>query len=154
MPVSLTEAKIYDPYDVYLFAIGNDSLKYAGFNNKIKGLPENIQDFIFDIAPGDFIKDEISIPFGFDQNHSKEIAKIVMELILADTYLGDIVKQITQRIFIDEQKAKIIAGMIVSELFKPILEDLKNKHVEKFAKNILKQPQQQGDDRTVDLRQQ
>jgi hypothetical protein len=153
MPVSLTEAKIYDPYDVYLFVIGNDSLKYAGLNNKIKSLPENLQDFIFDTTPGDFLKDRISIPLNLNQNQSKEIAKIVMEIIMADCYLGDIIKQISQRSVIDEQKAKIIAGLIVAELFKPILEDIKKIHIEKFAKNMPRRPLEQSDDTTIDLRQ-
>ena len=66
-----------------------------------------------------------------------------MDIILTDVYLGDIVSQIQQRVYIDEQKAKTTAGLIVAELFTPILEELKKKHVEKFGK-MMTQPQKQS----------
>ncbi len=80
-----------------------------------------------------------------------------MDLILADLYLGNIVDEIQNRLKKDEAEAKIIAGLIVTKLFAPILEDLKKIHVEKFAKNLPpQQPQNQSnqifDDRVVDLK--
>ena len=164
MPISLTEANIYDPYDVYLFIIGNDRSRYARLTDKINSLSENLQDFIFNTVPGDFIKDRISIPLNLNQNQSIEIAKIVLDIILTDVYLGDIVSQNQQRVYIDEQKAKTTAGLIVAELFTPILEELKKKHVEKFGKmmtqpqkqsplpQIQTQTQSQNGDETIDLR--
>lgn len=152
MPTDLIELKIFNPYDIYLSRVNGDRFKYNQFHDKIKKLPERFQDFVFDTMPADFIKDRVSVPLSLNENQSKEAAKIVLELILADFYLGDVVNQIKQRIGIDDQKAKTIAGLIVAELFVPILDDLKKMHLEKFAKNMPSQPQQQSDDRTVDLR--
>lgn len=151
--LNLGESKIYNPYDVYTDQIKDDQIKYLEFHNKLKRSLDSILDFVFNTAPADFIKDRISIPLSLNENQSKEIAKIVMEIIITDFYLGDIVRQIKQRVFVDEQKAKTIAGLIVAELFAPILEELKKKHIEKFAKNMPLQSPQQSDDRTVDLRQ-
>lgn len=147
------ESKIYNPYNVYLNRAANDRFKYGKFHDGLRGLPVNIQDFIFDTVPGDFIKDKISIPFGLDESQSKETAIIVMDLIIADLYLGNIVDEIKNRLGVDQVKAKTIAGLIVAELFRPILEELKKMHIEKFAKTMSSQSRQQNDDRTVDLRQ-
>lgn len=159
MPVSLEESIIYDPYDAYINQITGDLFKYNEFHNRLKQSSDNILNFVFSTGPGDFIKDRISAPLNLDQNQSKEIAKIVMEIIIADTYLGDIVQQIKQRVFVDEQKAKTISGLIVAELFTPILDELKRKHIEKFAKMATKQEFKQqiskvpgGDDSIIDLR--
>lgn len=153
MPIDFRELKTFSPYDVHLKQTEGDNLRYGQFHDKIKGLPEKFQDFIFDTAPGDFIKDDISLPLGLNENQSKEAAKIVMEIMLTDWYLGDIVNQISRRLGIEEQKARTIAGLIVTELFRPILEDLKKIHVEKFAKNMPIQPQQ-NDDRIINLENQ
>lgn len=152
MPVLLEESFIYGPYDAYLSQIISDRFRYEEFHNKLRQLSDIFFNFVLSIGPGDFIKDRIATPLNLNQNQSKEIAIIVMKLILVDSYLGDIVNQITQRVFVDEQKAKIIAGLIVSELFAPILNELKKKHVEKYARSMPLQPRRQDDDRTVDLR--
>lgn len=156
MPVNINEPKIFDPYAVYLDEIGSDRFRYNKLHDKLKSLPEKFQDFIFDTAPGNFIKDRISLPLGLDENQSKETAKIVMDLLVVDFYLGDAVNQIIRRIGVDDQKAKTIAGLIVTELFDPILEDLKRMHIEKFAKNMPQQQirSQEVDDRIVDLKNQ
>lgn len=160
--LNLGESKIYSPYAVYLDRITNDRFKYKKFHDGLKVLPEKLQDFIFDITPADFIKDKISTPFDLNENQSKETAIIVMDLVLSDLYLGNIVQEIQNRLNVDEIKAKTIAGLIVTELFAPILEELKKMHIEKFAKNIPK-PQIQnnppppadepnGDDHTINLK--
>ncbi|MEK7659498.1 MAG: hypothetical protein AAB338_02505 [Patescibacteria group bacterium] len=138
MPVSLVESSIYDPYDAYLNYIGDDQFKYKRFNDKIKNLPEKLQDFIFDTMLGDFIKGRISVPLGLSENQSQETAKIVMELIIADLYLGNIVNEVKNRLGTDDQKAKTIAGLVI-ELFTPVLNDLKKMHLEKFAGSVSKQ---------------
>ena len=121
--LGLKESKIYNSYDAYLEQAVNDRLKYRRLHDKLRGLPENLQDFIFDAMPGNFLKDRVSVPLGLDENQSKETAKLVLELVIADTYLGNIVDEIKNRLGIDEQKAKTVAGLIVTELFAPILED-------------------------------
>lgn len=158
MPVNLGESKIFSPYSVYLNQLGGDRFKYSQLHEKLRKLPSNLQDFVFDTIPGDFIKDRISLPLNLDENQSKETAKIVLELIFADFYLGDIIDKIKERIGVDESKAKTIAGLIVTELFAPILDDLKKTHLDKFAKGQTVQQSvqapSQGDDRVVNLKNQ
>ncbi|OHB17833.1 MAG: hypothetical protein A2913_02255 [Parcubacteria group bacterium RIFCSPLOWO2_01_FULL_40_65] len=157
--LNLGESKTYNPYSVYVDQIKSDQIKYIEFHNKLKQSLDSTLDFVFSTGPADFIKDRISIPLNLNQSQSKEIAKIVMEIIVADSYLGNIIEQIRQRVIVDEQKAKIIAGLIVAELFAPILDELKKIHIEKFAKMAPKQNFKQqidkvpgGDDSVIDLR--
>ena len=154
MPITLEEAQIYDPYEVYMRQVITDSFKYNQLHSKLNTLSDNLLDFVFSPEPAEFIKDKISMPFNLDENQSKEIAKIVMEIIVADSYLGNIIEQIRQRAFVDEQKAKTIAGLVVAELFTPILDELKKKHVEKFSQMAMKQnpAPPSGDDSVIDLR--
>src|SRR3989344_7501992 len=157
MPATIYELKTYNPYDAYLNDMGDNRFRYNQFNDKIKGLSEKFQDFIFDTVPADFIKDRVSMPLGLNQNQSKETAKIVMDLILSNLYLGNIVGEVQNRLGVDDQKAKTIAVLVVAELFTPILDDLKKMHIEKFAKNspppqIQNNPPAVGDDRIIDLK--
>ena len=161
MPILLEESSIYSPYDVYLNQISGDRFKYNQFHDKIKGLPENLQDFVFGAEPADFIKNRISEPLNLSETQTRETALVVMDLILANIYLGNIVSEVQKRLGIDDQKAGTMAGLIVAELFGPILEELKKEHIEKFAKNTPQQKfqnqnnaqnNQSSDDRTVDLK--
>lgn len=159
MPITFEEAQIYDPYEAYISQVIDDGFKYNQLHNKLSSYSGNFLDFIFSPELAEFIKDRVATPFNLAENQSKETALIVMDLILADLYLGNIVSEVQNRLGIDEQKAGVIAGLIVTELFTPILEDLKKMHLEKFAKNIPKpQPQNNPsigeDDRIVDLKNQ
>lgn len=153
---NLGESKIYDPYDAGLEKTGGDRFRLNQLHDKLKKLPTGLQDFIFSTVPGDFIKDRISTRQGLNENQSRELAILVLELTLADVYLGNIVNEIKNRLGIDNIKAKTIAGLIVAELFGPILEELKKMHIEKFARGQSRPAQSQSsqvfDDRVVDLR--
>ena len=152
MPITLQELNIYDPYNAYVSLFLNDRFRYNGLHDKLKELPNNFSDFLFDLKTSEFIKERIAVPLGLNEDQAQKVALIVLGLILSDLYLGNIVEITKQKTGLDETKAKTIAGLIVAELFRPILEELKKRHIEKFAKNAPKQTQQQ-DDRTVDLRQ-
>lgn len=152
MTITMDELNIYDPYDVYINQNWGDNFKYNQIHDKLKNIPNELFDFLFDLKTGDFIKDRVSVPLQLNEHQSKGLAVLVLEFILADTYLGNIVNEIKNRLGVDEIKATIIAGLVVAELFSPILEELKKRHVEKFAQGKTSRPQQQGDDRTVDLR--
>ncbi|MBI4117201.1 MAG: hypothetical protein HY451_00710 [Parcubacteria group bacterium] len=153
--MTIDELNIYDPYDVYISRNWGDHFKYNQIHDKIQKLPDNLSDFLFDLKVGDFIKERIAIPFNLTRDGAQEIGIIILELTVSDIYLGNIAGEIKSRLGIDDQKAKTIAGLIVAELFAPILEDLKKMHIQKFARNIPKpsvQNNQSFDDRVIDLK--
>lgn len=152
MPILFQELTTYDPYNAYVSRFLDDRFRYDKLHDKLKELPNSFLDFLFDLKTADFIKERVAIPFGLNRNQAQEIGIFILQLIVSDIYLGNITSEIRSRLDIDDQKAKTIAGLIVAELFKPILEELKKMHIQKFAKNMPSRPQQQNDDRTVDLR--
>ena len=89
MSVTLPELNIYDPYNTYVGRFLNDHFKYNKLHDKLKGLPNNFLDFLFDSETSEFIKERIVIPSGLNESQSQEIAIIVLDLLLADWYLGD-----------------------------------------------------------------
>ena len=150
MPILFQELNIYDPYNTYISRFLDDRFKYNRIHDKIQKLPANLLDFLFDLKIGEFIKEKIAASYNLNQDQAQETGIIVLELIVSDLYLGNIVAEIKNRLGLDDQKAKTIARLIVAELFSPILEELKKRHIEKFAKGQM--VKQQNDDRTVDLR--
>ena len=159
MSIALEEAQIYDPYEAYMRQVIDDHFKYTQLNDKLVSLPDSLLDFVFSPEPAEFIKDRVAVSLNLNEKQTMEVAKIILEIVVTDLYLGNVVEALKERIGIDEQKAKTIAGLIVAELFAPILDELKKMHIEKFAKNIPRQTQsvqnqsnQEYDDRVIDLK--
>ncbi len=137
--ITLEEYHLYSPYYVDSEARIPASFKYADFFKKLNNLPENIGNFFReDVRIAEFVKTVID-QNNLNEYHGQEIARIIRDLLFNDIYLGDIINQIKERLKIDDQKAKTIAALIVTDLFGPILEDLKKRHIEKFAREIRKQ---------------
>ena len=131
--VDLKELNQYSPYYVDAKITGSTLNNYEQFTNKVYNLPENIKTFFLNsLKIAEFIKDTM-VKNNLTEESGKELARIIRDLLFADFYLGDVVNQIGQRVGVDDQKAKIIAGLIIIELFSPILEDLKKIHTQKFA---------------------
>ncbi len=62
------------------------------------------------------------------------IARIIRDVILADTYIGDMPAQISSKLGVDQNTALEIARAIVSQLFAPVIEDIKKLQMQKFGK--------------------
>lgn len=133
------EYRQYSPYYVDAKITGSTLDSYEQFINKIYSLPENIQTFFLNSSKmAEFIKDTL-VKNNLTEENGKELARVIRDLLFADFYLGDVVNQIRQRVGVDDQKSKTIAGLIVTELFAPILNDLKKMHAEKFAGAVKEQ---------------
>ena len=155
MSIALKELNIYDPYNAYISLFLDDHFKYNKLHDQLKLMPKNLLDFLFDLKTANFIKEKIAISLDLNQSQSQEISIIVLEFVTSNLYLGNIVEEVKNRLGVGDIKAKTIAGLILTELFAPILEELKQTHIRKFAKNIpqAKALKDRGiNDRIVDLR--
>jgi len=63
-----------------------------------------------------------------------DIARIVRDVVLADIYIGDMPAQISSKLGVDQNTALEIARAIVSQLFAPVIEDIKKLQLQKFGK--------------------
>lgn len=154
MPEQIT-VKFYTPYNVDVGELIKDRFRWNKFRDKIFALPPAFKDILSGVSTAEFFM-QIANKHSLTEDGFKNLLRIVRDIILTDIYLGNITNEIKNRLKIDETTAKNIGGLIVSELFAPILGDLKKIHIEKFAKNIPKQQNQnQGaDDRIIDLKNQ
>ena len=154
--LTFEEYHFYSPYYVDMESMVNKPFVYEQFLKRIYGLPKINTFFLENFKTAEFVKKVIEAN-GLNKGQGKEIARVIRDLLLTDAYLGNVVNLIQEKLNVNEMKAKTIAGLIVSELFAPILDDLKKMHIEKFAKN-LPRPQLQNnlplgeDDRIVDLK--
>ena len=115
--LSFEEYHLYSPYYVDSSDRTTGTFKYKGFFEKLNNLPPNIKDlFLGDFETAKFIKRVIT-DNSLDEKRGEELARVVKDLLFADLYLGNVVNAIKDRLGIDEQKAKTIAGLIVIELF-------------------------------------
>jgi len=63
-----------------------------------------------------------------------DIARIIRDVVLADIYIGDMPGQISSKLGVDQNVATEIARAIVSQLFAPVIEDIKKMQLQKFGK--------------------
>src|SRR3989344_4746860 len=136
MPVSISELINFDPYNVYTLEIKGNSFKSAQFMDALMALNQDIRTFVFESEMPHQLKDSIAIPFKLDEKKSSELAKLLMEIILGWVYLGDVIKQIGERLQLDQETAKQIAAIVINQIFQPILPQLKQMHIQKFSAQV------------------
>lgn len=115
-----------------------DNSKTPGFNwekfqDKIDALSENLYNLLIDEAGSDFIKTLIQKYPQLDTRGS-DIARIIRDVVLADIYIGDMPAQISSKLGVDQSAATEIARAVVSQLFAPVIEDIKKLQLQKFGK--------------------
>lgn len=70
-----------------------------------------------------------------------DVARLIRDVVIADVFLGDMPQEIQRRLGLDPATAREVANLIVSQLFAPILEEIKQVHRQKFP-NRIAQPSQ------------
>lgn len=140
------ENPYFDPYFVSSKEILNNRFRWNIFLDKIEALPDSFKEIVFNPKFGDSIK-EIASKFSLNQEQIKEIGKIAIGILTCELYLGNIIEIIEERARVKEGKE--IAGLIISEVFSPILEELKQRQLKKYAKNIA---QRKENERIINLK--
>ncbi len=63
-----------------------------------------------------------------------DIARIIRDVVLADVYIGDMPAQISSKLGVEQNTALEISRAIVSQLFAPVIDDIKKLQLQKFGK--------------------
>ncbi|OGN03923.1 MAG: hypothetical protein A2831_02445 [Candidatus Yanofskybacteria bacterium RIFCSPHIGHO2_01_FULL_44_17] len=129
MPIPLNEHLRLSPYFV-------DTDKSPGFNweryqSRIDDTPENLFNVLVDENTSEFIK-SLTQKYIQLSVQGADIARLIRDTVLADIFIGDMPQEITRRLGVDPATAREIANLIVSQLFAPVLEDIKKVHNEKY----------------------
>ena len=126
---------IYSPYQVDLEELLLTKEDWDVFANKFIELPVSTKDIMVSDITASYLKN-LSEKLGLDQNQSSDLSRIVRDVLLADAFLGDFPALISSKLGVDMNTANQIAQKVVSELFAPALEDIKNIQREKFKDRI------------------
>lgn len=133
------------PYDVDIGSLNSNDLE--GFISRTLALPQILGRILTNFSTAEFIEEKLGVVFGLNTNQKKEIARIIRDVILADIYIGDMPAQISSKLGVDQSMATEIARAIVSQLFAPVIEDIKKLQLQKFGKlpnSSTPQPPQQA----------
>ena len=124
IPKLSTKLDIYSLFRVDIAQIPSDDTAWDEFLNKIRQLPESIKNIIFATETMEFLMN-ISGKFDLSEDNSANLSRITRDVLLGKLFLGRMVLTIQNKLGIDQQTAKSIANNIVSNLFAPVIEDIK-----------------------------
>ncbi len=122
----------FSPYFVTDSLPLND-LALDKFEEKVEKLSPSAKDILMSPQSSRFIE-KIVASKNLSEVQGQDIARIVRDVILADIYIGDMPAEISKRLGIDPGTALEIARAIVSQLFAPVIEDIKKLQLQKFRK--------------------
>jgi hypothetical protein len=131
MPLPLIEHLSLSPYYI-------DNGKTPGFNwekfqDKVDTIPENLFNLLVDEATSEFVK-SLTQKYIQLSTRGADVARIIRDVVIADVYVGDMPSEFSKRLGIDQDIALEIARTVVSQLFAPVIEDIKKLQLQKFGR--------------------
>lgn len=129
MPTTLNEYFLFSPY--YIDDSETPGFNWEKFQDRIETISEVLFVLLVDEATSEFIK-SLTQKYIQLSVQGPDIARLIRDVVIADVFIGDMPQEMSKRLGIDPQLAREIANQIVSQLFTPVLEDLKKLHKEKF----------------------
>lgn len=125
----------YSPFEVLTKNFGQSETAWDDFSYQISSTPVSIQDLVLGITAEDFIIGIVT-DFNLSENQSKNLALIIGEILMGDLFIGDLAKNVGQKLNIDQVITREIVNKIANELFAPAIEDIKKIQREKFPDRI------------------
>ena len=137
MSQDLTQYFKYSPF--FVESESMPEVVWEQLQDKIEQLPPSISNLLTDFRTAEFIE-FLSNSKGLSETQGQGISKIVRDVILADVYLGDMPAEISSRLNIDLNSARELANQIASQVFAPVLDDIKKVQVSRFPGRIAQTP--------------
>src|SRR3989344_3105278 len=129
MPQNIQQYFIYSPF--FTGSTEMPELAWEKLQDKIDELPQSLANLISDAETAEFLE-ALTQKYVQLSVQGPDIARLIRDVVIADVFIGDMPKEIPARLGIDPATAREVANQIVSQLFAPVLEDLKKVHREKF----------------------
>lgn len=107
--------------------------------NKIDKIPPNLANLLTNNKTSAFIE-------SLTQKHiqlsvqGSDVARLIRDVVIGDVFIGDMPKEISSRLGVDQAFAREIANQIVSQLFTPVLEDIKKVQNERYPGRLPAKP--------------
>ncbi len=123
----------YDPIKVDEDYFPEHETEQEAFYQQLNALPRDVADILLMPETAEMLE-KISKEKRLSVAQSQELSRLVRKIAVADIYLGDIVKEVQNKLSVNEASAKEVANSLVSEVFASALEELKKLHVQKFGR--------------------
>ena len=121
----------YSPFRVDANIISKDKRIWEIYIKKINQLPVPIQDLLIKAKTIDFLSD-IGGVFSLSKDQSAELSRIVRNILIGDSYIGNMTRDISKRLNLDWKISSQTANAIFGGLFQEALEDIIAIQKEKF----------------------
>ena len=125
------------PYSVDDFK--TPGFEYSRFQDKLDKLPGNLVDFLLEPSVVDFIE-SITKKYVQLSVQGPDIARLLRDVIIGDIFIGDMPQAMSNRLGIDPALAREVANQIVSQLFTPVIEDIKKVQNERYPGKLPQKP--------------
>ncbi|MEK7151473.1 MAG: hypothetical protein AAB784_02040 [Patescibacteria group bacterium] len=125
------------PY--WVDSINTPGFDWNKFQDKIDATPDDLYNILVAEQTINFIRSLTQKHISLSTQGS-DITRIIRDVVIADVFIGDMPRELSRRLGIDQQLAREIANQIVSQLFTPVLEDLKKIHNEKYPGRLPNKP--------------
>ncbi|HEY4506612.1 MAG TPA: hypothetical protein VJH71_00375 [Candidatus Paceibacterota bacterium] len=101
------------------------------FQDKIDKISEPLFFLLVDDETSGFIS---SIVQKYSQLSSKgsNLARLIRDVVIGDIFIGDLPQELSRSTGLDQSAAREIANTVVSQLFSPILDEIKKLQSDKF----------------------
>jgi len=136
---NLESEYVLPPYAASLSVLGNNVQAIEEYMTKSSRLPPSIQKILHDFSTAEYIEEKLGPAFGLSAEQKSRLVLIVGSILMAETFIGNIVEEISGGLGLDQNRADQISSAIISELLPPAMEDIKRMHKEKFV-NVQQQP--------------
>ncbi|MBI2063829.1 MAG: hypothetical protein HYT65_02455 [Candidatus Yanofskybacteria bacterium] len=132
------------PYSVD--GLQTPGFNYSRFQDKLDTLPEDLVELLLDPATTDFVQ-SLTQKYIQLSVQGPDMARLIRDVTIGDIFIGDMPKEISHRLGIDQTFAREITNLIVSQLFTPVIEDIKKVQNERYPGKLPRQnfaPQNSG----------
>ncbi len=131
MATSAQQGFLLSPY--WVDGLGTPSFDWEKYQDKIDILSGNLYDTL---VSGDTLVliESIVKKYSLSPTQGSDVARCVRDVILTDIYIGDMPAQISSKLGVDQNVAVEIARAIVSQLFAPVIDEIKKLQLQKFGK--------------------
>lgn len=114
-------------------------LDWEKLQNKIDQLPSALANLLTENKTAQFIE-MLTQKYAVLNMRGPDIARLIRDIVIGDVFVGDMPQELARRLGIDLATAREIANQIASELFAPVLEDIKKVQMAKFPGRLPTKP--------------
>lgn len=137
MPTNLSNYFKFSPF--FIDSTSMSDLDWERLQTKIDKVPVLLYDLLVDSKTSDFIEGLLQKYIQLSVQ-GPDIARLIRDVVIADVFIGDMPQELSKRLGIDPTTAREVANLVVSQLFVPVLEDIKKVHNAKFPGRLPAKP--------------